>query len=344
MNTSKLTPTNAASSGIKLEKAQLKSLAKRRNSPAIAWLSAWLLALVGTGVLVSNALGSWWIVPAMILYGTVLTVPAYALSHECAHGTAFRSRWLNESVLWISSLIYFEEPYHRRYSHTRHHTHTWHVGLDSQMPFDTPMTFWGWIQEVSGISFIIYESKIFIQNALGKFNPTTIAFTPATELPKLKWGARICLLVYAATFGLIVSGIIWPLIYLVIPRLVGGPVMLLFTLPQHVEMQENSPSILESTRSYRLGAIGRFLYLNMNWHIEHHLYPQIPFYALPGAARALRDQLPEPDPGFFRTNWEVLMVAIRRSLGRPTKAPTIRQAPGMIGSGRDFSVTKASMK
>ena len=67
--------------------------------------------------------------------------------------------------------------------------------------------------------------------------------------------------------------------------------------------------------------------MNMNHHIEHHLYPQVPFYALPDLSRAIASQLPGPDPGFFRTNWEVLTVVLRRSLGRNTRAPNIRQAP-----------------
>ena len=94
------------------------------------------------------------------------------------------------------------------------------------------------------------------------------------------------------------------------------------------------PSILESTRSFGTSRIGRFLYLNMNHHIEHHLYPQVPFYALPALHEALKEQLPKPDPGFWRTNLEVLSVVLRRSLGRNTKARSIRQAPHMIGEGR----------
>ena len=74
-------------------------------------------------------------------------------------------------------------------------------------------------------------------------------------------------------------------------------------------------------------------YMNMNNHVEHHLYPQVPFHALPRLADAVRTQVPEPDPGFFRTNWEVLVVVARRSLGLSTKAPTIRQAPHMITQG-----------
>ena len=70
--------------------------------------------------------------------------------------------------------------------------------------------------------------------------------------------------------------------------------------------------------------------MNMNNHIEHHLYPMVPFHQLPALASALAEQTPDPDPGFFRTNWEVLQVVVRRSMGRSTKAPTIRQAPHMV--------------
>ena len=71
----------------------------------------------------------------------------------------------------------------------------------------------------------------------------------------------------------------------------------------------------------------------MNNHVEHHLYPQVPFHALPKLRDAVADQVPAPDPGFFRTNREVLTVVIRRSLGRNTRARSIRQAPHMISEG-----------
>ena len=82
----------------------------------------------------------------------------------------------------------------------------------------------------------------------------------------------------------------------------------------------------------------------MENHVEHHLDPQGPFFALPALHRELKDQLPTPDPGFWRTNLEVLSVVIRRSLGRNTKAWTIRQAPHMItNSGSVTQISKRSM-
>ena len=332
--------TNAASSGVKLDKKAIKALSKRSDRPGLVWLAAWIAMLAVTGAAVYVTLGSWWLVPAMIAYGSVLTVPSYALSHECAHGTAFRSRWLNETLFWVSSLLYYEEPHYRRYSHTRHHTYTWIRGRDSQMPFATPMTFSGWLLEVSGLGLVLLETSLFFRHALGRFSDQVRDFTPASELPKLKWGARACLAVYGALAVVVVAGYWWPVIFLLIPRLVGGPVMLLFTLLQHVELEEDQVSILESTRSFKTDRLGRFLYMNMNNHVEHHLYPMVPFHQLEQLKAAVADQVPAPDPGFWRSNWEVLSVVLWRSLGLSTKAVSLRQAPRMVTAGGPARLAK----
>jgi len=52
----------------------------------------------------------------------------------------------------------------------------------------------------------------------------------------------------------------------------------------------------------------------------------------------------EPDPGFWRTNLEALSVAIPRTLGRNTKAWSIRQAAHMITEGGFEKVSERTMK
>lgn len=326
-------PTNAASSGVHLDKKTLKKIAQRSDRPGLLYLAAWISALVVTGSAIWLSLGTLWVLPAMILQGIVLAVPSYAMSHETAHGTAFRTRWLNETVLWITSLVYMEEPLHRRYTHTNHHTHTWHLGKDSQMPFDTPMGIGGWVAEITGFALLRFHLGVFWHLATRRYTETMRMVTPEGEFPRMTRNARIMLALYALVALAPVFGIWWPVWFLILPRILGAPVMLLFTLIQHVELQENAPSILDSTRSFKTDWIGRFLYMNMNNHVEHHLYPQVPFHALPALADALRAQVPEPDPGFIRTNWEVLLTALRRSLGLSTRAPSIRQAPHMISDG-----------
>ena len=336
--------TNAASSGVTINRKRLKSLARRSDAPGLAYLASWAVALALTGSLIWLASGTVYIWPAMFVHGVVMSVPSYSLSHETAHGTAFRTRWINESVFWFTSLIYGEEPLHRRYTHTNHHTHTWHVGLDGQMPFDTPLDLKGWLYDVSGLSIHKFQLRVLWQIATRRYTRLMRIVTPEAELPKMTRNARIFGFLYLGIAGLIAAGYTWPLWFHVLPRLLGGPIMLMFNIIQHAEMQENSPSIIASTRSFRTNGVGRFLYLNMNNHVEHHLYPQVPFYSLPALHEEVADQTPEPDPGFWRTNLDLLSVVTRRSLGRNTKAAWIRQAPHMVTAGGYVKIAKATMQ
>jgi fatty acid desaturase len=313
-------PTNAASSGVSLDRKLTKQLMQRSNRPGLIWLGQWIALLLASGFLLYYARGTAWYIPMLIVHGTAISVPAYALSHECAHGTAFRTRLINECLFWISSVIYYEEPYYRRYAHASHHTYTWQNGIDAQMPFETPMTFRGWLLETTGIGYFIWITRIMIANARGDFTDKVKSFTPESELPKLKWGARGLLAVYLLIIIAILAGADFLFWYLVLPRILGNPVLFLYTLIQHVDMEEDQPDLRKSTRSFETTAFSRFLYMNMNYHVEHHMYPTVPFHALPALNAAVRDQLPEPDPGFFLTNYRVLKAIVARSLGRlPSK-------------------------
>jgi fatty acid desaturase len=282
-----ITATTAETSGVRIDKKTLKALMRRSDRPGLAYLGLWALFLAGSGALLALSLGTW-------------------------AGT----RWLNEAVFWLTSLIYFEGPHYRRYAHARHHTYTWIRGRDAQMPFNTPLTFKGWLLEVSGIGQYLYDARHMVLNALGRFDPEVRDFTPASELPKLKWEARVFLAVYLAAAAAIASGGLWVLTYLVVPRLVGGVVMQLYTIIQHAEMEENQLDLRKSARSFTTNWFADFLYANMSNHVEHHLYPTVPFHALPRLNAELRDQLPAPDRGLLRPNAEVLGAVLRRSFGR----------------------------
>jgi len=315
-----ITATTSESSGVSLDKKALKQLTRRSDRPGLITLGLWALFLAAGGALLFFSQGTWGVVPAMVLYGSILTVPAYSLSHECAHGTAFRTRWLNELVFWVTSFIYFEGPHFRRYAHARHHTYTWIRAMDAQMPFNTPLTFKSWAWEMSDLGQYFYDARHMVRNAFRRFDAEVIDFMPESELPKLKWESRIFLALYLALAVAAAAGALWILTFLVIPRLVGGVAMQFYTVIQHAEMAEDQHDLTKSTRSFTTNWFGDFLYANMSSHLEHHLYPVVPFHALPGLNAALRDQLPAPSRGLFRTNAEVLGAILRRSFGRTAVA------------------------
>ncbi|MBE1281709.1 MAG: hypothetical protein GJ676_00210 [Rhodobacteraceae bacterium] len=334
--------TNATTSNIHMDKKQLKALMRRSDRPGLKYLISWVALLVVTGIPVMLSVGTWWFIPAILLYSGCFAVSAYALSHECAHGTAFRTRWLNEAVFWVTSLLYYEEPLHRRYSHASHHTHTWIEGEDNQMPYaPIPLTFAGWVEEILGLGLYWHQTKMFVLHSLGIFSDNVKRVTPESELPRMQRNTQICVAIYVGLAAVSIwAGWMWPVYLIVLPRVLGGPIMNAFILMQHVEMAENQPNIVQSTRSFRTNWFFQFLYFNMNHHIEHHLYPTVPFHALPKLSAKLGDQLPDPDPGFLSTHWEVLKITIRRSLGRNDRSRKIRQAfsDDLTGADHDRSM------
>jgi fatty acid desaturase len=60
----------------------------------------------------------------------------------------------------------------------------------------------------------------------------------------------------------------------------------------------------------------RFLYWNMNFHIEHHMFPMVPYHALPALHEELRADMPEPSPGLIAAFREIL-PALRRQMRDP---------------------------
>jgi fatty acid desaturase len=70
--------------------------------------------------------------------------------------------------------------------------------------------------------------------------------------------------------------------------------MLAYAGSQHFEKEENTTDLRRSTRSLRPNRLIDLFYWNMSFHIEHHLYPTVPFFALPKLNARLRDHLPEP--------------------------------------------------
>ena len=84
----------------------------------------------------------------------------------------------------------------------------------------------------------------------------------------------------------------------------------------------------------------RFLYLNMNYHVEHHMFPTVPYCKLPALHAELRDALPEPNPSIWRAYRE-LIGELWRQREDPTDELTDRvipDVPAAIGQSINHAV------
>ena len=80
-----------------IDKPALKALSERSDRRGLMQLAVHLAAILASGVLLSEAWGSAWLLPALVLHGVLLAF-LFAPLHETIHATAFRSRALNRGV------------------------------------------------------------------------------------------------------------------------------------------------------------------------------------------------------------------------------------------------------
>jgi len=294
----------------KIDRTVLKSLMKRADGPGLYFLAVWGALLVAAGWGIHLARETLWLIPTVVAYGVVLGF-AYAPSHECAHGTAFRSRWLNELVLWVSSFIWGESPTHRRFAHSHHHTHTWHWTVDAQMGYTNPVRLRTWFGDVIGLLEFWPRAKLMARHAIGRIVDGERVYLPAGQERIVIREARMLMAGYMALLAWAVIGQSWvPMLYFFIPRFAGAFAVYAFITTQHMAMAQDVHDHRLCTRSMSNGWLSRMLYWNMNFHIEHHIYPSVPFHALPALNDAIRNQLPEPSPGLIAAHVEIVRVIL----------------------------------
>jgi fatty acid desaturase len=61
-----------------------------------------------------------------------------------------------------------------------------------------------------------------------------------------------------------------------------------------------------------MNPVSRWIYWNMNYHVEHHMFPMVPYHALPKLHELIKHDLPEPNPSMWHAYKEVWPVLLRQ--------------------------------
>jgi fatty acid desaturase len=99
-----------------------------------------------------------------------------------------------------------------------------------------------------------------------------------------------------------------PVVFLLLPRSYGAWLHEFLALTQHTGLRENELDHRFSTRTLKLNRFLQFLYWNMNYHVEHHMFPNVPFHALPQLRKAIEADLPPTYDGLFSAWGEIVHV------------------------------------
>jgi omega-6 fatty acid desaturase (delta-12 desaturase) len=244
-------------------------------------LALWLLSLGTT--------------PAYLLSQLIFPIvffQAFSILHECGHGSCTSRSWLNTLIGHCMSPLCFLPYFPWKFQHALHHA--WSGNLDKD-PSLTLLRGWRAGQRLPLLLRVAWRSWIPVASAMTHVVFWTYPITvwrkgPASQLGRCIASVVWMLGVYAGahyawpelfSFGNFALAFV---IYLVAAELVN--------MPHHAGQPtvEGKLALWEqgySTRScYYPRLVSELLVLNFNFHVEHHLFPTLPWYRL-RQARAL---------------------------------------------------------
>ena len=290
-----------------IDRAAMLQLMARSNRRASRDLVIWFVLLAAAGSWLVISWVSWWTVPAAVVYGVLYGSASDARWHECGHRTAFASKRMNEIVYHLASFMDLREPVSWRWSHNRHHSETIIVGRDPEIAFPRPLPRWKIAAEFFGLLSARKEFAKYALNIIGRVPADVATYLPPRETSRAIFWGRIHVVVWISVLVASIVSASWlPLMLIGLPSFYGRWLMMLTGITQHAGLDEDTLDHRQNTRTVLMNPIIRFLYSNMNYHLEHHMYPAVPYHRLPELHRLIAADLPAPAPSMWAAYREIV--------------------------------------
>ena len=295
-------------------KDKMRQLLERRDGPALRDTVLWFALLFGFGLAGFALWGSAWAILPFIAYGVLYASVSDSRWHECGHGTAFKTDWMNNVVYEIASFMVMRESTVWRWSHTRHHSDTIIVGRDPEIAVQRPTNLFQLFLNFFNVAACRKYIREVALHCMGKLTLEEITFIPEFERAKVIRYARIHALIYLAVFALaIYTRSILPLLYIGLPNFFGAWLMVVYGYTQHAGLAENVLDHRLNCRTVYMNPLNRYLYWNMNYHVEHHMFPLVPYHALPRLHALIKADCPTPYNGLREAYREIIPAVVRLS-------------------------------
>jgi fatty acid desaturase len=351
----------------RVDKAVMSGLMRKSDARGFAQAVPQLLLYAATGTLAYLAFRGThsgdrhWMLPLLLLalfvHGTLGSFFGGVACHELCHKTPFASPFWNGFFLRIYAFLAWFDPVGYRASHIRHHQVTVYAEHDGEVVLPTGLDWHGIRFITASLTFsprtVARNLRFWVSAACGRL--TRDGFFKAKWLQRvvpesnreqrreLVLWARVVLLGHLALAALFVATGHW---FLIVVVTFGCQYCSWLALacgaPQHVGMSPNVPDFRLNTRTYTCGWLPAFLYWNMQYHVEHHMFPAVPFYNLPRLRSAIERDLPPATHGLLAT-WRELLPIMRRQREDPAYV-FVPELPGGQGdrAGDDLIRAEAS--
>jgi fatty acid desaturase len=246
-----------------------------------------LYLVAGTGAcLLAAALGD---LRAALILGLPLYVIAGAslhgmslFTHEGVHGTLSRHPGINRAVSVLCALPVLQNFAAYRVLHLRHHNH---LGQPQDPDHYPNYTRWTWLQ------FTLYWGRLIIGYPVYITAIPILGFIEGSRTDRA-WIALELGLLFVIVAAVLLSPLPWAVLLhaWLIPMMVINTLVNIRGMSQHTLLEHHTDPVL-GTRSILTNPVTRFFMCNENYHLEHHLYPGVPWYHLHRLHQMLRDEL-----------------------------------------------------
>ncbi len=276
---------------------------ERFDAPGLRHLAGHLGAILACGGLIAAAVPGW----ALLLpVQGVLIVFLFTLEHECTHRTPFASERLNDRVGRLCGLALVLPFEWFRWFHLAHHRWTNLPGKDPELASEKPEGVAAWVWHVSGLPYWWAALRLMAALSIGRAEGD---YLPEGAKARIVREARGMVLVYAG----LAASLVWSPAVLwvwVVPVLLGQPFLRLYLLAEHGDCPRVA-NMFENTRTTFTNRIVRALAWNMPYHVEHHVWPAVPFHRLPEVHALMRDELRVTADGYAAFTRDYLARRVR---------------------------------
>lgn len=242
-----------------------------------------------------------YLIAAAALHGISL------FTHEAVHGTLCPNRRWNALLGALCALPVLQNFSAYRVLHLRHHDHLGEEGDPDHYPNYTQ---WTWMVFLMnwGRLLIGYPVYIVAIPILG-FRQGSARERVGIALESLAAGLFIAIL-FQRPAPIVIHA--W-----LIPMLIINTFVNIRGMSQHTLLEQHHGDAVRGTRTILTNPVTTFFMCNENYHLEHHLYPGVPWYHLPRIHGILHGELVARGapfiPSYFAFVREFVVGSIRRS-------------------------------
>tara|TARA_Y100001970_G_C13819706_1_gene644227 strand:- start:13 stop:702 length:690 start_codon:yes stop_codon:yes gene_type:complete len=198
------------------------------------------------------------------------------------------------------------EGFRWRRSHTFHHTNTLQTedDYDHEIQVSRPIELFSFFLNFVPLTDLIFPHKLIkyevIKHSFGKFSPVVEITASKSYQKKILWNSRfyLCIWILIILYSLYIWSFL-PIVYIILPTYIGKPIWFAVNVTQHLAAKIDTKDHRLSTYSIKINPILSFLYWNMEYHLEHHMFPSVPSYNLKKLRYEIDDQLPKPFKSLF---------------------------------------------